>query len=151
MIHCNIYSKKRAIMYTDIRSYTKALITWAEENRLDVDYYTDTHLGVHLQRGMLYINMTDPDRWRVSTLDNWSLEKDHVVIDELEDHQLRVRRGPVGKLKVVEYHSNSDEWKLMDASRDIAQLIDGPLRRNFLENVVYAASDFEEQENMITA
>lgn len=134
-------------MYTNIRSWVEALIAWANENCLDVDYYTDTHLGIHLANGMLYINMTNPDSWHVSTLENWSLEKDHVVVDEVEDHQLRVRRGPIGKLKVVEYGSNSDEWKLMDASRDIAKLIGGPLRRNFLENVVY----IEEQESSISA
>lgn len=138
-------------MYTNIRAWAEALITWAKENNQDVDYYTDTHIGVHLSNGMLYINMTKPDSWRVSTLQDWSLEKDHVVVDEIEDHQLRVRRGPVGKLKVVEYRSNADDWKLMDASRDIAKLLDGPLRRNFLENVVYAAPDVEESERLITA
>ena len=136
-------------MYTNIRSWVEALIAWARKNNLDVDYYTDTHIGVHLTNGMLYINMTKPDSWRVSTLQDWSLEKDHVVVDEIEDHQLRVRRGPVGKLKVVQYRSNIDDWKLMDASRDIAKLIDGPLRRNFLENIVYAAPDIEEQESSI--
>lgn len=136
-------------MYTNIRSWVEALITWANENYFDVDYYTDTHLGIHLTNGMLYINMTNPDSWRVSTLWDWSLEKDHVVVDEVEDHQLRVRRGRVGKLKVVQYRSNIDTWKLMDASRDIAKLIDGPLRRNFLENVVYATPDIEEQESSI--
>lgn len=136
-------------MYTNIRSWVEGLITWANENHLDVDYYTDTHLGVHLSNGMLYINMTKPDSWRVSTLPDGSLEKDHVVVDEVEDHQLRVRRGPVGKLKVVQYRSNIDNWKLMYASRDIAKLIDGPLRRNFLENVVYAAPDIKEQESSI--
>ena len=125
-------------MYTNIRSWVEALITWSKENYLDVEYYTDTHLGVKLSGGMLYINTTKPESWSVSTLPGWSLEKDHVVVDEIEDHQLRVRRGPVGKVKVVEYRSNSDDWKLMDASRDIAKLIDGPLRQNFLENVVYA-------------
>lgn len=138
-------------MYTNIRDWVEALITWAKENYFDVDYYTDTHLGVHLQSGMLYINMTNPDSWRVSTLSDWSLEKDHVVVDEIEDHQLRVRRGPVGKLKVVQYHTNVDECKLMNVSYDIAKLIDGPLRRNFLENVVYAAPDVEGQESSITA
>ena len=138
-------------MYTNIRSWVEALITWAKENYLDIDQYTDTHIGVHLSGGMLYINMTNPDSWRVSTLSDWSLEKDHVVVDEIEDHQLRVRRGPVGKLNVVQYRSNIDNWKLMDASRDIAKLIDGPLRRNFLENVVHPASDVEEQESFITA
>lgn len=138
-------------MYTNIRTWAEALITWSRENNLDVDYYTDTHIGVHLSGGMLYINMTNPDSWRVSTLGDWSLEKDHIVVDEIEDHQLRVRRGPICKLKVVEYRSKSDEWKLMDASRDIAKLIDGPLRRNFLENVVYPAPDVEEQESFITA
>lgn len=137
-------------MYTDIRSWAEALITWARENNLDVDYYTDTHLGIHLTNGMLYINMTKLDSWRVSTLQDGSLEKDHVVVDEIENHQLRVRRGPVGKLEVVQYRSNIDEWKLMDASRDIAKLIDGPLRRNFLENVVYATPDVEGQESSIT-
>lgn len=138
-------------MYTNIRSWAEALIAWADENNLDVDHYTDTHLGIHLTNGMLYINMTKPDSWRVSTLFDGSLEKDHVVVDEIEGHQLRVRRGPVGKLNVVQYHSNADDWKLMDASRDIAKLINGPLRRNFLENVVYAAPDIEEQESLITA
>lgn len=138
-------------MCTNIRSWVEGLITWANENNLDVDYYTDTHLGVHLSNGMLYINMTKPDSWRVSTFQDGSLEKDHVVVDEVEDHQLRVRRGPVGKLKAVQYRSNVDEWKLMDASRDIAKLMDGPLRRNFLENVVYTAPDIEEEESLITA
>lgn len=55
----------------------------------------------------------------------------------------------MGKLKVVQYRSNVDDWKLMDASRDIAKLIDGPLRRNFLENIVYTAPDIEEQESSI--
>lgn len=124
-------------MIINIRSWVEALITWAKENCLDVDYYTDTHLGVTLPGGMLYINMTKPDCWRVSTFQNGSLEKDHVVVDEIEDHQLRVRRGPVGKLNVVQYRPNAcDKWKLMDASRDIAKLLDGPLRLNFLENVV---------------
>ena len=126
-------------MCTNIRTWVEALITWAKENNLDVDYYTDTHLGIHLTNGMLYINMTKTDSWRVSTFQNGSLEKDHVVVDEVEDHQLRVRRGPVSKLKVVQYRPNAgDNWKLMDASRDIAKLLDGPLRRNFLENVVYS-------------
>lgn len=143
-------TEKDKIMYTDIRSWAKALITWAEENYFDVEYYTDTHIGVKLSSGMLYINMTKPESWRVSTLNDWSLQKDHVVVDEIEDHQLRVRRGPVGKLKVVEYRSGVDEWKLMDASRDIAKLIDGPLRRNFLENVVYSTPDIDEQKSSIT-
>ena len=136
-------------MCANIRTWTEALIAWAKENYIDIDYYTDTHLGIHLTNGMLYINMTKPDSWRVSTLQDGSLEKDHVVVNEIEDHQLRVRRGPVGKLKVVQYRSNNDDWKLMDASRDIAKLIEGPLRRNFLENVVYALSDIEEQESSI--
>lgn len=137
-------------MCTNIRSWVEGLITWANENNLDVDYYTGTHLGVHLSNGMLYINMTKPDSWRVSTFQDGSLEKDHVVVDEVEDHQLRVRRGPVGKLKAVQYRSNVDEWKLMDASRDIAKLMDGPLRRNFLENVVYPTPNFEETKSSIT-
>lgn len=62
------------------------------------------------------------------------------MVDEIEDHQLRVRRGQVGKLRVVRYRSNVDDWKLMDASRDIAKLMEGPLRRNFLENIVYPES-----------
>jgi hypothetical protein len=136
-------------MCTNIRSWVETLITWANENYLDIDHYTDTHLGIHLTNGMLYINMTKPDSWRVSTFENGSLEKDHVVVDEIEDHQLRVRRGRVGKLNVVQYRSNIDGWKLMDASRDIAKLLDGPLRRNFLDNVVYAAPDIKEQESSI--
>lgn len=35
-------------MYTNIRSWVEALIAWAKENNLDIDYYTDTHLGVTL-------------------------------------------------------------------------------------------------------
>lgn len=125
-------------MYTDIHSWVEALITWAKENYLDIDHYTDTHIGVHLPGGMLYINTTNPDSWRVSTFQNGDLEKENVVVDEIEDHHLRVRRGPVGKLKVVQYRPNiSDDRKFMSASHDIAKLIDGPLRRNFLENVVY--------------
>lgn len=130
-------------MYTNIRSWVEGLITWANENHFDVDHYTDTHIGIHLTNGMLYINMTNPDSWRVSTFKDGSLDQDHIVVDEIEDHQLRVRRGPIGKLKTVEYRSNADDWKLMDASRDIAKLVDGPLHRNFLENVVYAAPDPE--------
>lgn len=126
-------------MLINIRSWVEALITWANENHLDIEYYTDTHLGAKLPNGMLYINMTNTDSWRVSTFENGDLEKDHVVVDETEDHQLRVRRGPIGKLKVVQYRPNiSDDRKLMDASHDIAKLMGGPLRRNFLENVVYA-------------
>lgn len=136
-------------MYTNIRSWVEGLITWADENYVDVDHYTDTHIGIHLTNGMLYINMTNPDSWRVSTFKDGSLDQDHIVVDEIEDHQLRVRRGPIGKLKIVEYRSNADDRKLMDASSDIAKLIDGPLRRNFLENVVYAAPDIEEQESSI--
>lgn len=128
-------------MYTNIRSWVEALIDWAKENYLDVDYYTDTHLGVNLSGGMLYINMTKPDSWRVSTFKNGRLEKDHIVVDEVEDHQLRVRRGPLFGLKVVQYRPNvGDDQKLMDASRDIAKLIDGPLKRNFMENIVYRES-----------
>ena len=127
-------------MYNNIRDWAEALITWAKENYFDIDYYTDTHIGVHLSHGMLYINMTNPDSWRVSSLADWSLDKDHIVVDEIEDHQLRVRRGPVGKLNVVQYHTNVDNWKLMDASRDIAKLMDGALRKNFLENIVYPES-----------
>ncbi len=125
-------------MCTDIQSWAEALIAWAKESNIDVDYYTDTHLGVNLPGGMLYINMTNPDSWRISTFQSGDLEKEHVVVDEIEDHQLRVRRGPVGKLKVVQYRPNvSNDRKFMSASHDIAKLIDGPLRRNFLENVVY--------------
>lgn len=139
-------------MYANIRAWAEALIAWANENYLNVDYYTDTHLGVHLPNGMLYINTTKPDSWRVSTFENGPLDKTHVVVDEIEDHQLRVRRGPIGKLKVVQYRPNvGDDRKLMDASHDIAKLMDGPLRRNFLENVVYAAPDVEERESSITA
>lgn len=128
-------------MCTNIRSWVEVLIAWSKENNLDVDYYTDTHLGVNLPGGMLYINMTNPDSWRVSTFPNGSLEKEHVVVDEVDDHQLRVRRGSTSKLKVVQYRPNvCDDWKLMDASRDIAKCMDGPLRRDFLENVVYAES-----------
>lgn len=136
-------------MYTNIRSWVEGLITWANENYCDVDHYTNTHIGIHLTNGMLYINMTNPDSWRVSTFMDGSLDQDHIVIDEIEDHQLRVRRGPIGKLKIVEYRSNADDWKLMDASRDIVKLVDGPLRRNFLENVVYAAHDIGERESSI--
>ena len=128
-------------MHADIRSWVEALIAWAKENNLDIDYYTDTHLGVNLPGGTLYINTTKPDSWRVSTFQDGPLEKDHIVVDEIEDRRLRVRRGPVSKLKVVQYRPNvGDDWKLTDASRDIAKLLDGPLQRNFLENVVYSES-----------
>lgn len=63
-------------MLINIQSWVEALITWAKENSLDVDYY-------------------------------------------------------------------------MDASHDIAKLMEGPLLRNFLENVVYAAPNIEKQESSI--
>lgn len=122
-------------MYTNIRSWVKALIAWTKENYLDVDYYTNTHLGVDLPGGMLYINMTKPDSWRVSTLKNWSLGQDHIVVDEVDDRQLRIRRGPVGKLKAVRYSDDiGDVQKLTRASFDIAKLMDGSLRRSFLDH-----------------
>lgn len=124
-------------MNTDIRSWVGTIIAWAKNNYLDIDYYTDTHIGIHLPEGMLYINMTKPDSWRVNTLKTWSLEEDHIVIDEIADRQLRVRRGPLMKLNVVQYPDGTgDNKKLMDGSREIAKLMNNPLRSNFWDAIM---------------
>ncbi len=123
-------------MYGNIRSWAEALIAWGEDFGL-VNHFTDTHCEVVLPDGRLYINMTNQNSWRVSTLKDWSMGEDHIVVDEIADRRLRVRRGPVGKLTVVQYDPGvEDSQKLTHASFYIAKLMGGPLRQNFLARFV---------------
>lgn len=120
-------------MFTDIRHWAKALLDWAEEHGLRSEYYTATHVDVRLPRGHLYINATDPFTWKVYTLSDEPLTRSHIVIDEDVDFSVRVRRGLVGALKTVRYRPGAgNAEKLVDSTRDIAVLMDGPLRRYFL-------------------
>lgn len=124
-------------MYGNIRSWAEALIAWGEDFGL-VNHFTDTHCEVVLPNGQLYINMTNQNSWRVSTLKDWSMGEDHIVVDEVAGRRLRVRRGPVGKLTEVQYGPGvEDSQKLTRASFDIAKLLAGPLRTNFLDRFVW--------------
>lgn len=119
----------------DIRTWVEALLCWAEDHMLDVNWFTGSHLEVVLPKGRLYINMTGPN-WRISTLEKESLDH-HIVIDEGPDHRVRVRRGPVGKLKETQYSPGvEDNRKLVDAARDIARLSAGAPREDFLDRFV---------------
>ena len=119
-------------MFTDIRHWAKALLDWAEERGLRSEYYTTTHVGVRLPRGYLYVNATDPSAWKVRTFPDGPLSRSHIVVDEGVDSSVRVRRGPTGALTSVQYRPGvGDAEKLADATRDIAALMDGPLRRDF--------------------
>lgn len=123
-------------MYGDIRSWAEALIAWGEDFGL-VNHFTDTHCEVVLPNGRLYLNVINQNSWRVSTLKDGSLSEDHIVVDEIADRRLRVRRGPVGKLTEVQYDPGvEDSQKLTRASFDIAKLMGGPLRQNFLARFV---------------
>lgn len=116
-------------MFTDIRHWSKALLRWAEERGLRSEDYTATHVGVRLPRGYLYVNATDPFAWKVRTLPDGPLSRSHIVVDSC----VRVRRGPTGALTSVQYRPGvGDAEKFADAARDIAALMDGPLRRDFL-------------------
>lgn len=120
-------------MFTDIRHWAKALLDWAEERGLRSEYYTTTHVDVMLPGGHLYVNATDPVAWRVSTFPDGPLSRSHIVVDEGDDFSVRVRRGPTGALKTVQYRpSAGNAEKLADATRDIAVLMGGSLRQDFL-------------------
>lgn len=131
-------------MYNDIQSWVEALLNWAAENNVDVDRFTDDHFGFNLSKGKLYLHLID-SHWRVSTLEGYSMDdSDHIVIDETDEHQLRVRRGPIGKLKVVEYRPNFDDGqKLVSASCHIAKLMVGEVRESFMNTFVRDDDDDE--------
>lgn len=120
-------------MFTDIRHWARALLDWAAEHDLRSEYYTTTHVDVRCPKGHLYVNATDPFAWKVLTLLDGPLSQSHTVIDEDADFNVRVRRGPVGALKTVRYRPGAgNAEKFADSARDIAALMDGPLRRCFL-------------------
>lgn len=131
-------------MYNNIRSWVEAILGWAADNQVDVDRFTDTHFGLNLPKGKLYLHMIG-SIWRVSTLEGYSMDdSDHIVIDETPDHKLRVRRGPISKLKVVEYRSGfGDDQKLVSASCHIAKLMVGDVRESFLDTFVRDDDDDE--------
>lgn len=131
-------------MFDDIRSWVEALLNWAAENDVNVDRFTDDHFGFNLSKGKLYIHWVGSN-WRVSTLEGYSMDdSDHIVIDETDDHELRIRRGPIGKLKVVKYRPNFDDGqKLVSASCHIAKLMTGEIRENFLDHFVRDDDDDE--------
>ncbi len=120
-------------MYTDMRSWAEALLDWAEERGLRSEYYTPTYVDVSLPGGHLYVNATGPSTWKVRTFPDGPLSRSHVVVDEDADSSVRVRRGPTGALKNVQYRPGvGDAEKLADSARDIAALMSGSLRRDFL-------------------
>ena len=120
-------------MYVDIRHWAGALLDWTEEFGIRSEYYTATHVDVRLPGGHLYINTTDPAAVRVSTFPDGPLSRSHVVVDEGDDLGVRVRRGPTGALRTVQYRPGvGNAEKLADSARDIAALMGGSLRRAFL-------------------
>ena len=120
-------------MFTDIRHWAKALLDWAEEHGLRSEYYTPTHVDVMLPGGHLYVNATDPFNWKVRTFPDGPLSRSHIVIDEGDDCSVRVRRGPTGALKDVQYRQGvGNAEKLADSAQDIAALMGGLLRQDFL-------------------
>ena len=120
-------------MFTDMRCWAKALLDWAEERGLRSEYYTPTYVDVALPEGHLYVNATGPFTWKVRTFPDGPLSRSHVVVDEDADFNVRVRRGPTGALKDVQYRSGAgNAEKLADSARDIAALMGGPLRQDFL-------------------
>lgn len=119
-------------MHTNIRSWIAALLAWSRNNGLTINRYTGDEASVVLHHGKLYINATNPARWKLSTLGDGSLDDDHTVVTETP-HGPRVLRGPVCHLKDVHYSSaTSSSQKLADASRDIAEFLDEPARSDFL-------------------
>lgn len=120
-------------MFTDVRHWAKALLDWAEERGLRSGYYTAMHVDVMLPGGHLYVNATDPFNWKVRTFPDGPLSRSHIVVDEGGDFSVRVRRGPTGALKNVQYRPGAgNAEKLADSTRDIAVLMGGPLRQDFL-------------------
>lgn len=120
-------------MFTDIRHWAKALLDWAEEHGLPSEYYTSTHVDVRLPGGHLYVNATDPFNWKVRTFPDGPLSRSHIVVDEDSGFSVRVRRGPTGGLKNVQYGPGAgNAEKLADSARDIAVIMGGSLRQDFL-------------------
>ena len=120
-------------MFTDVCHWAEALLDWAEERGLRSEYYTPTYVDVTLPGGHLYINATGPSTWKVRTFPDGPLSRSHIVVDEGDDFSVRVRRGPTGALKIVQYRPGAgNAEKLADSARDIAMLMSGPLRRDFL-------------------
>lgn len=119
---------------SDIRSWIANLIIWCRRHGLEISRYTNTEAGVAFPLGMLYFNANDSASWKVSTFRNGPLDLDHFVVTEICGRGVRVRRGPVGHLKDVRYSpAIGDSRKLADASRGIAELLDEPLRAEFLD------------------
>ena len=120
-------------MFTDIRHWATAMLNWVEERGLPCEYYTTTHVDVRLPGGHLYINATDSAAWKVRTFPDGPLSRSHIVVDEGAAFSVRVRRGPTGGLKNVRYRPGTgNAEKLVDSARDIAALMGGPLRQDFL-------------------
>lgn len=123
---------------TNVRAWIAAILVWAKNNNITINRYPKVDVEVRLNSGRLFISSANPASWRLNTLSKWSLDDDQTVVTETPNRRVRVRRGPVGKLKDVHYSSAaSDAQKLADASRSIAELIDdGPLRHDFLDRFV---------------
>lgn len=120
-------------MFTDIRHWATAMLNWVEERGLPCEYYTTTHIDVRLPGGHLYVNATDPSNWKVRTFPDGPLDRSHIVVDEGDDFSVRVRRGPTGALRDVQYRPGTgNAGKLVDSARDIAVLMGGSLRQDFL-------------------
>ena len=118
---------------SSVRVWIAAILAWAQANRLDIIRFCNTDASVRLPAGKLYISSNNPDSWRLSTLGNGSLDDDHTVVTETPDGRARIRRGPVGGLKDTPYPPDTtDSQKLADASRSIAELLNGRLRADFL-------------------
>ena len=126
---------------SNIRAWIAAILTWAQRNNLNIIRFCDVDVSIVLHTGKLYISSNNPASWRLSTLGNGSLDDDHTVVTETPDGRVRIRRGPVGGLKDVPYDPDtSDSQKLADASRDIAELMSGLLRNDFMDRFASEAA-----------
>lgn len=132
-------------MYNNIRSWVEAILDWAADNDVSIDRFTDTHFGLNFPGEKKLCLHLIGSNWRVSTLEGYSMDdSDHIVIDETADHELRIRRGPIGKLKVVEYRPNFDDGqKLVSASCRIAKIMPGDIRESFMNTFVRDDMDDE--------
>lgn len=120
---------------TNVRQWIAAILAWAASNQLGIVRFCNTDAALYVGAGKLFFSSNNPDSWRLSTLGNGPLDDDHTVITETPTGRVRVRRGPVGKLADVHYPPGTDDaQKLADASRDIAALMSGRLRANFLDH-----------------
>lgn len=130
-------------MTANIRTWIEAILAWADSNNITIDRFTDAEAAVNLHSGKLYINMESQACHgpRLSTLGNGSLDDDHTVVSKPYGRRVRVRRGPVGKLKDVPYPPDTDDaQKLADASRSIAELLNGRLKHDFLDHFAGGAA-----------